>query len=88
MWISWSITDPIMDQLHLIYSASSKEDYIQPIVEYSTMSGEAWGAYERTKLRVDVTTHGQFQKAVLLAKLGMSVNEIQQHIDLGTTDDT
>lgn len=91
MWISWHYLDPIMKDLgklpehtEIIGIASERVPYS----DYSTITKTLYSGSYKEPYSVSIKTIEQFNQVLLLASLGILEDEIQQQIDLGTTDDT
>ena len=91
MWISWHYLDPIMHDLGLlpsgteIISPASKDS---PIIEYSAATKTLYVGVYTDPYGIGIKTIKEFNQVLMLYKLGMSRNEIQQQIYLGRPDDT
>ena len=91
MWISWHYLDPIMKDLdklpehtEIIGRASERVPYS----DYSTSSRTLYSETYKDPYNINISTIEQFNQLLLLESLGIPEDEIQQHIDLGITDDT
>lgn len=90
MWISWHYLDPIMEDLDKLPNGTRmlyKPDVQHPYADYST-KGSIYSNTTLNPYNIHIRTIKQFNKALLLVNLGMSHYEIQQHMNLGITDDT
>lgn len=89
MWISWHYLDPIMKDLdklpkdtEIVGTANSRIPY----QDYSTGTKTLYSEAYKDPYNIWIKTIEQFNQVLLLESLG--VPDVQQHIDLGSTDDT
>lgn len=88
MWISWYYLDPInknLDQLPQHTKQVVKDDGYR---QFSLYTNSLYSGTHRDITDIRITHIEHFYQAILLKSLGLSTDEIQQHIDLGITDDT